>query len=244
MSSYRVSLDAFEGPLDLLLYLVKHDEVDIRDISLERITRQFLEFVEQARELDIPVAGEFIVMAANLIYWKSRELLPAGAQTAREGEDEDLAGEGDPRWDLIRQLLEYKKFKDAAAHLGDWQSARALRHAPRPGLPHLPQGPDPGDAELGVAELAAAFQRVLARASAEARPGQIMDDRWTVPSKIETLREALPPGRAVGFRTLFHPEASREEWIVTFLAILELMKTRELQASQNEFLGDIELQRL
>ena len=102
-TDYKVKLDIFEGPLDLLLYLIKRDEIDIYDISLERITRQYLEYLQAFKELNIEVAGEFVVMAANLIYWKSRSLLPVDQQPPEEDADED-----DPRWDLIRQLIEYK----------------------------------------------------------------------------------------------------------------------------------------
>src|SRR6202171_3464686 len=109
---YKVKLEVFEGPLDLLLFLIRRDEIDIYDISIERITRQYLEYMQAFKELNIDVAGEFIVMAANLIYLKSRSLLPADQQPP----DED-ASEDDPRWDLIRQLIEYKKCKEAAAQL-------------------------------------------------------------------------------------------------------------------------------
>jgi len=109
---YKVKLEVFEGPLDLLLYLIKQDEIDIYDISIERITRQYLEYLQAFKELNIELAGEFIVMAANLIYLKSRSLLPVDQQPPEEDADED-----DPRWDLIRQLIEYKKFKEAAAEL-------------------------------------------------------------------------------------------------------------------------------
>jgi len=111
-AEYKVKLEVFEGPLDLLLYLIKQDEIDIYDISIERITRQYLEYLQTFRELNIELAGEFIVMAANLIYLKSRSLLPADEQSSNEDADED-----DPRLDLIRQLIEYKKFKEAAADL-------------------------------------------------------------------------------------------------------------------------------
>src|SRR6267143_3548398 len=109
---YKVKLDIFEGPLDLLLYLIKQDEIDICDISLERITSQYLEYLQAFKELNIDLAGEFVVMAANLIYLKSRSLLPIDQQPPEEDAEED-----DPRWDLIRQLIEYKKFKEAAAEL-------------------------------------------------------------------------------------------------------------------------------
>src|ERR1041384_7872060 len=111
-TDYKVKLEVFEGPLDLLLYLVKQDEIDIYDISLERITSQYLEYLQAFQELNIDLAGEFVVMAANLIYLKSRSLLPSDQQPP----DED-ADEHDPRWELIRQLIEYKKFKDAAGEL-------------------------------------------------------------------------------------------------------------------------------
>src|SRR6185312_7993896 len=111
-TEYKVKLEIFEGPLDLLLYLIKRDEIDIYEISIERITRQYLEYLQAFKELNIEVAGEFVVMAANLIYLKSRSLLPADQQPPEEDADED-----DPRWDLIRQLIEYKKFKEAAPHL-------------------------------------------------------------------------------------------------------------------------------
>src|SRR5437763_121891 len=111
-TDYKVKLEVFEGPLDLLLYLIKRDEIDIYDISLERITKQYLEYLQAFKELNIDIAGEFIVMAANLIYLKSRSLLPVEQQPPDEEAEED-----DPRWDLIRQLIEYKKFKEAAAQL-------------------------------------------------------------------------------------------------------------------------------
>src|SRR6266511_2097333 len=113
MSEYKVQFEIFEGPLDLLLYLVKKEEVDICEVNLTQIATQFIEYLEVMRQLDLEVAGEFLVMAATLMYIKSRELLPIDQQVQAEGEEE---GE-DPRWELIRQLVEYKKFKDAAARL-------------------------------------------------------------------------------------------------------------------------------
>src|SRR5207237_9533123 len=111
-ADYKVRLEVFEGPLDLLLYLIKQDEIDIYDISLERITGQYLEYLQAFKELNIELAGEFVVMAANLIYLKSRSLLPVDQRPPEEDAVED-----DPRWELIRQLIEYKKFKEAAAEL-------------------------------------------------------------------------------------------------------------------------------
>ena len=113
MAENKVQLAIFEGPLDLLLYLVKKEEVDIYEVNLTKIATQFIDYVELMRELDLDIAGEFLVMASTLMYIKSRELLPVDKQAQVE-EDED---EEDPRWELIRQLVEYKKFKDAAARL-------------------------------------------------------------------------------------------------------------------------------
>src|SRR5256714_12961564 len=113
MADYKVKFDVFEGPLDLLLYLVRKEEVDIYKVNLTRLATQFIEYIETMRLLDLEIAGEFLVMAATLMYIKSRELLPVDQQAQVEDEEE---GE-DPRWELIRQLVEYKKFKDAAAQL-------------------------------------------------------------------------------------------------------------------------------
>src|SRR2546427_12855522 len=112
MAEYKVKFEVFEGPLDLLLYLIKKEEVDIYEVNLTRLATQFIEYIETMRLLDLEIAGEFLVMAATLMYIKSRELLPVDQQVETEGDDDAQ----DPRWELIRQLVEYKKFKDAAAH--------------------------------------------------------------------------------------------------------------------------------
>src|SRR6184192_609115 len=132
MAEYKVQFEVFEGPLDLLLYLVKKEEVDIYEVNLTRLATQFIEYIERMRELDLEVAGEFLVMAATLMYIKSRELLPVDQQVQAEGEED----EEDPRWELIRQLVEYKKFKDAASHL------RALELRQENVYPRLPCKPE------------------------------------------------------------------------------------------------------
>src|SRR5258708_14268278 len=118
MPEYKVKFEVFEGPLDLLLYLIKKEEVDIYEVNLTRLATQFIEYIETMRLMDLEVAGEFLVMAATLMYIKSRELLPVDQQVQVEGEEDG----DDPRWELIRQLVEYKKFKDAAAHLAVLES--------------------------------------------------------------------------------------------------------------------------
>src|SRR6266852_4506674 len=131
MAEYKVKFEVFEGPLDLLLYLIKKEEVDIYEVNLTQLATQFIEYLDLMRVLDLDIAGEFLVMAATLMYIKSRELLPVEQQVQTEGEDE---GE-DPRWELIRQLVEYKKFKDAAAQLAvleTWQEDIFPRQAIKP----------------------------------------------------------------------------------------------------------------
>src|ERR1700754_2557697 len=113
MAEYKVKFEVFEGPLDLLLYLIKKEEVDIYEVNLTKLATQFIEYIDVMRLLDLEIAGEFLVMASTLMYIKSKELLPVEQQVQTEAEDE---GE-DPRWELIRQLVEYKKFKDAVAKL-------------------------------------------------------------------------------------------------------------------------------
>src|SRR5436190_18546365 len=113
MAEYKVKFEVFEGPLDLLLYLIKKEEVDIYEVNLTQLATQFIQYIDLMRMLDLEIAGEFLVMASTLMYIKSRELLPVEQQVTAEGEDDTE----DPRWELIRQLVEYKKFKDAAAQL-------------------------------------------------------------------------------------------------------------------------------
>src|SRR3954466_3511137 len=141
MAEYKVKFEVFEGPLDLLLYLIKKEEVDIYDVNLTQLATQFIEYIEVMRMLDLEVAGEFLVMASTLMYIKSRELLPLDQQVQTEEEDE---GE-DPRWELIRQLVEYKKFKDAAAQL------HAMEVAQENTFPRIPGKPE-FEAEPGVAK--------------------------------------------------------------------------------------------
>src|SRR6267154_2477782 len=159
-TDYKVRLEVFEGPLDLLLYLIKQDEIDIYDVSLERITRQYLEYLQAFKELNIELAGEFIVMAANLIYLKSRSLLPIDQQPPEEDAEED-----DPRWDLIRQLIEYKKFKEAAAelHLRELEQERIFTRDG--GSVAISDAPLPLH-EVGIFQLIHAFQEVIKRVEA------------------------------------------------------------------------------
>src|SRR6185369_6073479 len=157
---YKVKLEVFEGPLDLLLYLIKQDEIDIYDISIERITRQYLEYLQAFKELNIELAGEFVVMAANLIYLKSRSLLPVDQQPPDEDVDED-----DPRWDLIRQLIEYKKFKEAAEQLHVRELEQERIFTRESGIHPVADAPL-RLGEVGIFQLISAFQNVIKRIEA------------------------------------------------------------------------------
>lgn len=234
---YKVKLEVFEGPLDLLLYLIKKDEVDIYDISIERITGQYLEFMEAFKTLDLEVAGEFVVMAANLIYIKSRSLLPAHVQPPEEEAEED-----DPRWDLIRQLVEYKKFKDAAAQLGAREALQnslyqRLPEAAAP-LPERPLG------EVSVFDLINAFNKVLRRINQQENLREIFEENFTVSDKIDLIMKMTAAEVPLKFTELFASAASRTEIVVTFLALLELIRLKQLRCLQEEPFGEIEVRRV
>ena len=231
-SDYKVQLEIFEGPLDLLLYLIKKDEIDVYDVSLERITRQYLDYIDTFKMLNIELASEFIVMAANLMYIKSRELLPKDVQPPDEEADED-----DPRWELIRQLVEYKKFKEAASFLGVQEVKGDEFFATTPEMPDL-EAPVEGIGQVGIFDLIRAFQRILKRFENASDFREIVNDRFTVADKIEELLNIVPEGGRVKFEELFNSASSRGEVIVTFLAMLELIKLNHLQVEQEQLLGE------
>ncbi len=235
-SDYKVRLEIFEGPLDLLLYLIKRDELDIYEISLERITGQYLEYLQAFKELNIDVAGEFVVMAANLIYLKSRSLLPVDQQPPEEDAEED-----DPRWDLIRQLIEYKKFKEAAAQL----QVRQLEHERV--FFRTPGGFDDTPAaplrlgEVGIFQLINAFQAVIKRVEAREDLREIFGEHYTVSDKIDWILQRVSDGVPLRFSELFASLASRVEIVVTFLALLELIRLHQVRARQVNPFDEIEI---
>ena len=240
-SEYKVQLEVFEGPLDLLLYLVKKDEVDIYDISIERIATQYLAYLEAFEVLQIEVAGEFLVMAANLLYIKSRTLLPKDQQMPEEEVEED-----DPRWELIRQLIEYRKFKEAASHLRDQEDLQAALFPRAVSL-------DPAHApitdenmmlgDVGIFDLINAFQRALKRLPAEEKQGEIYEETFTVTDRINHLMRMVDLGVPMRFEELFSEASTRSELVVTFLAILELIRMKQFRVRQEEQFGEIWLER-
>jgi len=234
-TDYKVKLEVFEGPLDLLLYLIKRDEIDIYDISIERITRQYLEYLQAFKELKIDIAGEFVVMAANLIYLKSRSLLPLDQQPPEEDAEED-----DPRWDLIRQLIEYKKFKEAAAQLHD-RALEQERIFTRDGGSAAISGAPLPLHEVGIFQLIHAFQEVIKRVEAREDLQEIFGERFSVSDKIEKILERVGDGPPVRFSELFGQIVSRVEIVVTFLALLELIRLNQVRAMQRKMFDEIEI---
>jgi segregation and condensation protein A len=234
-TDYKVKLEVFEGPLDLLLYLIKQDEVDIHDISLERITSQYLDYLQAFKELNIELAGEFIVMAANLIYLKSRSLLPIEQQPPEED-----ASEEDPRWELIRQLIEYKKFKEAAAelHLRELEQERIFSRE-EAALSALPEPLRLG--EVGIFQLINAFQTVIKRIDAREDVQEIFGERFSVSEKIDAILQRVATGNRLRFSDLFGAVVSRLEVVVTFLALLELIRLKQVRAVQKNIFEEIEI---
>ena len=239
MAEYKVKFEVFEGPLDLLLYLIKKEEVDIYEVNLTKLAKQFIEYIDTMRLLDLEIAGEFLVMASTLMYIKSRELLPVEQQVQVEGEEE---GE-DPRWELIRQLVEYKKFKDAAAQL---QVLEVARENTFPRLPIKPEFEAERAAvkpEVSIFDLLNAVNTVLQRFTKRDDPRDIFDDKWTVSEKIEQVMKALTERGRLTFSELFAQAASRSEVVCTFLALLELIRMKQLICLQSEPFAEIEVTR-
>src|SRR5882724_3449542 len=185
MPDYKVKFEVFEGPLDLLLYLIKKEEVDIYDVNLTQLATQFIEYIDVMRMLDLEIAGEFLVMASTLMYIKSRELLPLDQQVETDGEDD---GE-DPRWELIRQLVEYKKFKDAAAQL---QVLEARQENVFPRLPVKPEfEAEPVKPDVSLFDLLNAVNAILKRVNRREDLRDVFEDKWTVSEKIELIVKTI-----------------------------------------------------
>ena len=239
MAEYKVQFEVFEGPLDLLLYLIKKEEVDIYEVNLTKLATQFIEYIDLMRAFDLDVAGEFLVMASTLMYIKSRELLPVEQQVVVEAEDE---GE-DPRWELIRQLVEYKKFKDAAAKLQTLEERQENVFPRLPGKIEFENTEAPAlKPEVGIFDLLNAINSVLKRFQ-EKTSGtrEIYDDKWTVSEKIQYVLKIITARGSVKFSELFASAANRAEVICTFLALLELIRLKQLACVQPEPFAEIEI---
>lgn len=242
MAEYKVQFEVFEGPLDLLLYLVRKEEVDIYQVNLTRLATQFIEYVEVMRQMDLDIAGEFLVMASTLMYIKSRELLPVDQQVRTEGEEDE---QDDPRWELIRKLVEYKKFKDAAARLQGLEWRQACLYPRQPPEPESEAGGRVDGVqtpvEASLFDLVHAVSAILKRFQDRHEAREVFEDRWTVSEKIEYLRQTIATRGGLRFSELFGEATSRSEVVATFLALLELIRLRQLVALQREAFGEIEI---
>ena len=233
---HAVSLPVFEGPLDLLLFLIRKNEIDIYDIPIERITRQYLEILRSMEHQRLEVAGDFFVMAATLMQVKSRMLLPKDEQLP--GMDEDEGDEVDPRWELVQQLIEYKKFKDASGKLGELMEEaqntlfrdyfiKAEDRVERPLRP------------TDAVSMWNTFNQVLRRLSEKIVIGQIHDDTVTIAERMEDILEEIQARPKFRFSELISGPVSVPYVISTFLALLELARLRKLVLEQNAGFDDI-----
>lgn len=233
-------LQSFEGPLDLLLHLIKQNEMDIYDIEMVAITSQYLDYLHRMKKMQLDIAGEYLVMAATLLNIKSRLLLPN--EQAPQVEDETYE---DPREELVQQLLLHQTFKAAAENLKGFADERQK-------LISRPQALVPEDAKLGQLEdglevkvLQQAFVRLLTKKKLEVvqAPRQVQAERYTIKDEMRRLNRLLQENhKPVLFTTLFE-NGDREEIVTTFLALLELVKRKKVVASQSEVLGDLMIER-
>jgi len=234
--SYKVKLNIFEGPLDLLLFLIKREKIDIYDIPIAKIAAQYLEYIELMKLLDLEIAGEYLVVAATLMQIKSKMLLPKS-----EEEEEEEEGE-DPREELVRRLLEYKKYKDAADRLREM-------HDEHKGV-FLREGtggkerimPDDGAEyfEASLFDLIIAFRKVLKEVPKDVFH-RVVRNKFTVGDKIHQIYHLLAQSARIYFLSLFEKAQDKDEAIVIFLAVLELIKMREILVAQRQLYGEIEI---
>lgn len=233
--AYKVKLETFEGPLDLLIHLIKKNEVDIYDIPISLITEQYLGYIEVLQELNLDVAGEFLVMASTLIHIKSRMLLPRPETAAGDGEPDE-----DPREALVRRLLEHQKYKAAAGLLHERETLRAAQYA-RPDSSVAAAAGDEYEPELEVDlfTLITAFRGVLERANRKPRM-VLPPEQISIETRIEQLLGRLSETEACGFEDLFADgDGSRPFMIVTFLAMLEMIRLKLIRVFQSGSAGPI-----
>jgi len=232
--SYKVKLDVFEGPLDLLLYLIQKEEVDIYDIPISKITDQYLEYLELMQLLDLNIAGEFIVMAATLMHIKSKMLLPPD-QTEEEKVEED------PRAELVRRLIEYKKFKEAASQLSAMESQHKHFFA-RVGTGVKPEELPKEEEyfEASLFDLITAFTKVLKDIPKDVFY-KVVKDEFTVSEKIHDILHMLVDRKSLFFTDLFKAAKHKFEIITIFLAVLELIKIKEIVVVQSSTFAEIEI---
>lgn len=227
---YKVELEIFEGPLDLLLYLIRKDEIDIYNIPIDKITKQYLEYIELMRMLDLNIAGEFLVMAATLMYIKSKMLLPP-----EERPQEEVVEEEDPRLDLVRQLLEYKRFKDVAQYLQHKELLEEkifTRHVPPDVEVSAPL------VDVSIFDLLGAFNQALKKVET-APVHEVAGESFTVGDKVKQIKGLISENSSFSLTRLFDNMKNRIEVVVTFLALLELIRLKAVRVVQRELFGEI-----
>jgi segregation and condensation protein A len=233
---YKLKLDIFEGPLDLLLYLIKKNDIDITDIPITEITRQYMEYIEMMKMLDLDMVGDFLVMAATLMHIKSKMLLPP-----EPAEEETI--EEDPRSELIRRLQEYKKFKEIAGTLQEKELkrmdffSRTMDEATRQ---QLQEDAKELYIEASLFDLITALSHALNKAPEEILH-EIVTDEYTVEQKIHDILHSLLKCSVLSLMTLFQEAKSRLEIVVIFLAVLELIRLKEIKAVQKRSFEDIQI---
>lgn len=236
--SYKLKLDIFEGPLDLLLYLIKKNDLDIRDIPISAVTEQYLQYIEMMKMLDLDIIGDFLVMAATLLQIKSRMLLPPDP-AAEEAEEED------PRDELARRLLEYKKFKEIAEALKEKESFRGdlfARSVDRETMQQIRDEAKEVYFEASLFDLINALSEALKKVPEEVIH-EIITEEYTVEQKVHDILHCLLEESAVRLSVLFAQAHNKIEIIVTFLAVLELIRLKEIKAVQKRTFDDIEILR-
>ena len=232
--AYQIKLDIFEGPMDLLLHLIRKHELDIYDIPIALITQQYLEYLDIMKSLDMEIAGEFLVMASTLTHIKSKMLLPPPENP--DAEDDGI----DPRAELIRRLLEYKSFKEAANSLEDKEEAWSRVYTrPVDATPELSAGDEPLLFDFHLFDLLSALKDVMARVPDE--KFEITAETVSITEKISLILARLEVVDSILFADLFAGNTSTAQVIGTFLAILELIKTRVVKAFQIEQFGAIRI---
>lgn len=236
--SYKLSLEIFEGPLDLLLYLIKKNDLDIKDIPISKITEQYLEYIEMMKMLDLDIVGDFLVMAATLMQIKSKMLLPPDPV---EGEEEEL----DPRDELMRRLHEYKKFKEIAEVLQGKETERRDLFSRIIDIEKSKELRDEAKEvyfEANLFDLINALSEALKKVPEDVLH-EIIKEEYTVEQKIHDILHLLIDQQAVVLQQLFAKSKSKMEVIVTFLAVLELIRLKEIKIAQKKVFGDIDILR-
>lgn len=229
--TFRIALPHFEGPLDLLLHLIKEHKLDIFDIPVAMVAEKYLEHLARMRELNLDIAGEFLVMASTLTQLKSRLLLPKPEIRADAEADE---AQGDPREELIRRLLDYQKYKEAARALGDRGLLDRDVFIRRVTPEREPPAPDElGLMEISVFKLIEALDRILKSAAPEVRH-EVTRERVSLSDAIHNLADRLRAEGRLSFRSVFEGERQRHRIIILFLAVLEMCKLRLIRVSQEE----------